>query len=179
MDISIKKPCHENWETMTPNQQGAFCGKCVKSVIDFSNRSLEEIKSFFAERPNEKICGRFEQQQLTALSFDDFFTKFKHFEFTKRFALIVFFTFGFWLFNASSSVAQTHPVKGDVMVEQPKIAGGVRVRPEPKDTVKCVKPAPTNTKVIGRVKQAPQKQVHMLGEVATPVDEKKKVVPKK
>ena len=108
MDISIKKPCHESWEDMTPNEQGAFCGKCVKTVIDFSTKSLEEIKDFFAGN-QQKVCGRFEEGQLTALSFDTFFNRFKRFEFTKRFAVIIFFTFGFWLFNTSATSAQITP----------------------------------------------------------------------
>ena len=108
MEISIKNPCHEKWEDMTPNEQGAFCGKCVKTVIDFSTKSLEEIKDFFSDKQGQKICGRFEEQQLTILSFDAFFEKFKRFEFSKRFAVILFFTFGFWLFNTSAALAQTN-----------------------------------------------------------------------
>ena len=40
MEISIQKPCHENWDSFTPNEQGAFCGKCVKTVIDFDANPL-------------------------------------------------------------------------------------------------------------------------------------------
>jgi len=153
MELSIKKPCHENWEAMTPNEQGAFCHKCVKTVIDFSTKSLEEIKDFFKGTKDEKICGRFEQQQLTALSFDAFFKEFKRFELTKRFAVIVFFTFGFWLFGASGLSAQTNtPVKGKVKVTEP-IRGEVDVKPQPKDTVKnCPKPTPHTLKVVGKVR---------------------------
>ena len=84
MEISIQKPCHENWDTMTPNEQGAFCGKCVKTVVDFSHKSIEEIKEFFIGKQNEKVCGRFEKTQLTSLSFDAFYNEFKGFHFTKR-----------------------------------------------------------------------------------------------
>ena len=92
---------------MTQNEQGAFCGKYVKTVVDFSNKSIEEIKVFFMGKQNEKVCGRFEKTQLTSLSFDAFYTEFKEFHFTKRFAVIVYFTFGIWLFNGSTGVAQT------------------------------------------------------------------------
>jgi hypothetical protein len=126
MEISIKKPCHENWDAMTPNEQGAFCGKCVKTVVDFSNKSIEEIKEyFFIGKQDEKVCGRFEKTQLASLSFDAFYNEFKGFHFTKRFAVILYFTFGMWLFNASSVHAQTQEltIKGDVQVVNPIMGG--------------------------------------------------------
>ncbi len=119
MEILIKKPCHEDWSGMTPNEQGAFCSKCVKTVVDFSHQSLDEIRSFFTGRSEEKVCGRFEEKQLAALSFDAFFEQFRRFEFTKRLAVILFFTFGVWLFGASSASAQNNEhIKGDVVVEE-------------------------------------------------------------
>ncbi len=126
MEISIKEPCHENWSNMTPNEQGAFCGKCVKTVIDFTGKSLDEIKSFFAGRREQATCGRFEDKQLSALSFDAFFERFRDFEFTKRLAVILFFTFGLCLFGASPAAAQSDSlVKGDTMVKQPEPTGPV------------------------------------------------------
>jgi hypothetical protein len=174
MEISIQKPCHENWDSFTQNEQGAFCGKCVKTVIDFSNKSLDEIKAFFAGKQDEKVCGRFEKTQLTSLSFDAFYNEFKGFNFTKRFAVILYFTFGMWLFNASSVSAQTtiHE-KGDVEVINP-IMGGVRAMPPKQDTakpfvkphvkptvkgkVKCVEPKPETHQKMGEVMVVPEKK---------------------
>jgi len=175
MEISIKKPCHENWDAMTPNQQGAFCGKCVKTVIDFSAKSIEEIKEYFSTKQDEKVCGRFEKTQLTALSFDAFYNEFKGFNFTKRFAVILYFTFGMWLFNASTSLAQTPThEKGDVQVVNP-IMGGIRVMPPKQDTAKpvvkpCIKPtAKGKVKCVELIPETHQK----MGEVMV-VPEKKK-----
>lgn len=186
MDISIKKPCHENWESMTPNEQGAFCGKCVKTVIDFSSKSLDEIKNFFEGKHNEKVCGRFETQQLTSLSFDTFFNEFKGFNFTKRFAVIIYFTFGMWLFNASAATAQTKAhLKGDVEVNQTAIMGGVRAKPVEKDTIKtCAKPKPDHKVIKGKVtvKQKPVEEFKMGEVMAEPPKEEmihKKPLPKK
>jgi hypothetical protein len=171
MEISIQKPCHENWDTMTPNEQGAFCGKCVKTVVDFSHKSIEEIKDFFMSKQNEKVCGRFEKAQLTSLSFDAFYNEFKGFHFTKRFAVILYFTFGMWLFNASSTNAQTQqPIKGDVQVDH-NIMGGVRANPTPKDTTK----KHTKPRVVkGKVKLVETKPIEgamKMGEVsAEPVN---------
>ena len=63
MKISIPKPCHENWDAMLPEEQGRFCLKCTKTVVDFSARSMEEIKDFFREASG-KVCGRFSAEQL-------------------------------------------------------------------------------------------------------------------
>lgn len=122
MEILIKEACHENWNSMSPNEQGAFCSKCVKTVIDFTDKSLEEIKSFFAGRGQESTCGRFENRQLSALSFDAFFERFRHFEFTKRFAIILYFTFGMWLFGNSSALAQSDTLfTNDTVVKAPEV----------------------------------------------------------
>lgn len=125
MQISIKEPCHENWNEMTPNQQGAFCSKCVQTVVDFSNKSIDEIKYFFNNSETEKTCGRFKTTQLQLLNFDDFYSKFKGFQFSKRLAIIICFTFSAWLFGTNSMYGQTNQhteiMKGDVAyIPEPK-----------------------------------------------------------
>lgn len=117
MNISINEPCHENWEAMTPNQQGAFCKSCMKDVIDFSKMSLDQVKNFFS-KPQLKVCGRFEEKQLQELSFDDFFSRFTYWNFSKKFVVIFFMAFGFWIFSNSSAFAQRgeHMLKGEVAV---------------------------------------------------------------
>lgn len=182
MEISIQKPCHENWDAMTPNEQGAFCGKCMKTVVDFSNKTIEEIKEYFTGKQNEKVCGRFETKQLTSLSFDAFFSEFKGFNFTKRFAVILYFTFGMWLFNASSGVAQTQQTtKGDVQVNH-NIMGGVRANSTPKDaTKKHVKPSGKPKAIKGKVKAVDSKPIDnkmKMGEVVAEPEKKEPVKPK-
>ena len=107
MDISIKEPCHENWSDMTPNQQGAFCGKCMKTVVDFSTKTVDEIKIFFNSINEQNMCGRFKTTQLKDLSFDDFYSRFSNFHFSKRILLIICLTFAAWLFGSNNLIAQT------------------------------------------------------------------------
>jgi hypothetical protein len=167
MEISIKKPCHENWDDMTPNEQGAFCGKCVKTVIDFSTKSLEEIKEFFNGREKEKICGRFEEKQLTALSFDAFFERFRRFEFTKRLAVILFFTFGVWLFGTSSASAQSNAqVKGDVQVQEPLFNGSDTATTGGKPKINCTKPQEPKVMIMGGPKASQEPKPMKMGKVA-------------
>eukprot|EP01041_Mallomonas_annulata_P034394 gene34394-57152_t len=63
--ISIPNPCHENWNEMKAEEQGRFCSKCAKTVVDFTQKSKEQIKSYFEELSG-KVCGRFRNEQLTA-----------------------------------------------------------------------------------------------------------------
>lgn len=63
MKIKIPKPCHENWDQMTSEEQGRFCKVCDKKVIDFSQSSDSSIVDFFSVK-RERTCGRFSQDQI-------------------------------------------------------------------------------------------------------------------
>lgn len=63
ISISIPNPCHENWNEMTPKDQGRFCGSCQKTVVDFSQMSDRQIAEFF-RKPAGSTCGRFHSDQL-------------------------------------------------------------------------------------------------------------------
>lgn len=64
MRISIEKPCHEDWQAMTPETQGRFCGACEKTVVDFTTMSDAEILQYFSKPDVGKTCGRFRVEQL-------------------------------------------------------------------------------------------------------------------
>jgi hypothetical protein len=66
LQITIPKPCHENWSSMSPNQQGRFCSSCSKTVVDFTQMSNEEVEHFFVGQ-KEMVCGRFHNNQLANL----------------------------------------------------------------------------------------------------------------
>lgn len=63
MKITIPKPCHENWEMMTPQEKGRFCSVCAKTVRDFTVASDVEIVEVFSTS-TENICGNFYESQL-------------------------------------------------------------------------------------------------------------------
>ncbi|MBZ4036176.1 energy transducer TonB [Flavobacterium sp. 17A] len=65
--ITIPEPCQENWDKMTPNENGRFCLSCSKTVVDFTTMLPEEIQHFFIQNENEKVCGRFRKSQLDSI----------------------------------------------------------------------------------------------------------------
>ena len=68
--LQIEKPCTENWGQMNSTQRGAFCQKCATEVIDFTNKSTNEIKSVFREMAGQSICSRFSNKQLDVLNLE-------------------------------------------------------------------------------------------------------------
>jgi hypothetical protein len=63
LQLNIAEPCHEDWQNMTPDQQGRFCGSCQKTVVDFSIMSDQEVLNYFLQA-NHQICGRFAADQV-------------------------------------------------------------------------------------------------------------------
>jgi hypothetical protein len=177
MKITINEPCHENWDAMTPNTQGAFCKSCAKDVVDFSNKSLNQIKNFFSQERTEKVCARFKEEQLQELSVDDFVSKFQYWNITKRFAAIFFMVLGLTLFSPNNGMAQGAPM----------VNGGVSYNPDKnpkKDTTKKQTNPPKDIK-MGKVKCTnPNTQQQttkgeakiLMGDVAAPPKEEPKIM---
>lgn len=61
--IDIPKPCHENWNTMTPDDKGRFCAQCSKTVVDFTRMSDHQIVQLL-EKSDSNICGHVTTDQL-------------------------------------------------------------------------------------------------------------------
>ena len=63
LQLHIPEPCHEDWNQMTPVEQGSFCTSCQKNVVDFTRKDDEEIFDFF-KNYSDNTCGRFSNDQL-------------------------------------------------------------------------------------------------------------------
>ena len=64
LNLSIPTPCHENWDAMTPQQQGRFCGSCQKTVVDFTKMTDQQVLNYFSEMHGGNTCGKFSVEQL-------------------------------------------------------------------------------------------------------------------
>lgn len=62
-DFTIPTPCHEDWNKMTPQDQGRFCAACKKCVFDLSGKSKNEIKDLYVAAGGD-LCGRIPANQL-------------------------------------------------------------------------------------------------------------------
>lgn len=64
IQLSIAEPCHEDWNKMTPVEQGRFCGSCQTRVVDFTSMSDAEVIAFFKRPSTGSVCGRMMNEQL-------------------------------------------------------------------------------------------------------------------
>lgn len=100
--ITIPEPCHENWDTMTPKDNGRFCMSCSKTVVDFTTMLPDEVQHFFIQNQNTNICGRFKKSQLDTITIQIpsqvLYTQ-RHYH--KMFLLALFIAMGTTLFSCA------------------------------------------------------------------------------
>src|SRR5689334_16732797 len=63
LTISVPKPCHENWEAMTPAAKGRHCAQCDHVVADLTRATDAELVALFSSEARPK-CARFDPRQL-------------------------------------------------------------------------------------------------------------------
>lgn len=68
LNISIPKPCNEDWDKMNIMEQGRFCGVCSTVVTDFSDKTTEEIIELISIKKGSN-CGHFHISQVQNASF--------------------------------------------------------------------------------------------------------------
>jgi hypothetical protein len=93
--ITIPTPCYEDWNNMTPKDQGRHCGSCAKTVVDFTKWQPQEILLHF--KSNKNVCGRFTADQLNEPipTQEDFVKQISYFNISmvKKMAAIFLFAF--------------------------------------------------------------------------------------
>ncbi len=129
--ISIPEPCHEDWNSMTPDANGKFCNSCSKSVIDFTNKTDAEIHTMLMERKNEKVCGHFKKTQVNrplALNIP-FHTLPRNLSPARAFAVALFIVFGTLLFSCTNEHDQK--INEITLTEKGNIEGLMMLEPLP------------------------------------------------
>ncbi len=97
--LEIPKPCHENWDMMSKQEQGRHCGVCSKVVMDFTAMSTEKVINFISKRKSESICGRFRPDQIKSDEIKSTPNR------RRVFMAAVFLVFGGMLFNSCKTSA--------------------------------------------------------------------------
>lgn len=113
--ISIPKPCHEDWNNMSPEAQGRHCMACSKTVIDFTNWNEHQIRNYLESRSSEKVCGRFNTSQLEPVQESENIFPIilkSNISLLKKIAAIVLLCFG-----VASSQSYAQEIKGKVKCE--------------------------------------------------------------
>ncbi|HSC39235.1 MAG TPA: hypothetical protein VLD19_15235, partial [Chitinophagaceae bacterium] len=113
--LSIPTPCHENWDAMLPNEQGAFCHACAKTVVDFTGMSDDEVKQYFLQHQGQKTCGRFDTAQVAAPGIDLPTLFSSTLPYWKKFLAAVIIAFGSLFTSCTDTVAGNTRVTGDTV----------------------------------------------------------------
>lgn len=61
--VRLSFTCNRNWEDMTAVKNGRFCSDCQKKVVDFTDKTPDEIAAYLISN-NTNVCGKFQQSQL-------------------------------------------------------------------------------------------------------------------
>ncbi|MGH2664513.1 hypothetical protein [Flavobacterium sp.] len=161
--ITIPKPCHEDWNAMTSDETGRFCGSCVKSVVDFTKMNASEIQEYFTLNQGKNVCGRFKNEQVNTfnLQIPQSILN-KKMTFRKAFLLALFVVMGTSLFSCKNSegfplgevavvndtIANDSINQNDVHVGEISLNENDSLAPKPKiDEVKFIKPSSVKGKV--------------------------------
>lgn len=64
VQLSIPEPCTQAWDEMQSTDGGRYCGRCEKTVIDFTSMSDEALIEFLRHQKGA-FCGRMREDQLS------------------------------------------------------------------------------------------------------------------
>jgi hypothetical protein len=62
--LYIPKPCHEDWNLMTPAEQGRYCAVCSKVVKDLRGLDKLETLQVLANTKETEVCGKLNAAHL-------------------------------------------------------------------------------------------------------------------
>ncbi len=130
--LHIPKPCHQDWNEMTPTQQGAFCRSCQKEVIDFTAMTDDEVLQFLNKNNEKKLCGKATASQVNRLNIvineNVLHTNIRQW---KKYLAILLICFGSSFLSCNNKEVKYHTITG-VLKRNPAV---VQVSKTPIDTL--------------------------------------------
>jgi hypothetical protein len=114
IQYKIDEPCHENWDAMTPMQQGRFCSSCAKPVMDFTRMTDMQVMNYMSTATGS-VCGRMTNFQLNR-NFTQYDINQSRASFSLRSLVLGTALSKFCALNAEAQ-GEVRAIKGDVAVE--------------------------------------------------------------
>jgi hypothetical protein len=90
IQLTIPKPCHQDFDTMPRTSQGMHCGLCERDIIDFTSMSDDDFRIFLLDTNFKLTCGVFRNDQLDKPIFIEKPTPVFSFTFLRKIAAAVF-----------------------------------------------------------------------------------------
>lgn len=117
--ISIPEPCHEDWNSMVPDENGKFCNSCSKSVIDFTNKTDAEIHEIMMKNKDKKVCGHLKTSQVNRplVLIIPYHHLPQNLSPGRAFAVALFIVFGTFLFSCTN---EHHQKIDEIKVSEPE-----------------------------------------------------------
>lgn len=95
----LSDPCPADWNKMQPVAEGRFCKTCCKVVIDFTQKTAQEILDYLRSRSGERVCGFANRSELKTIPV----TGAQKFSMRlRRFSLVLYLVFGGLLFTTAA-----------------------------------------------------------------------------
>ena len=165
--IRIPKPCHEDWNKMTPTGMGAFCKSCAKEVVDFSNMSDEDVQHYFLNNARENTCGRFKIEQIHRIRITLPETiLIRKIAGWKKFMAVVLLAFGTMLFGCdvttTRGTGKNPATKGEPAIVLDSIETTGKIKMSPDSSLVDTAIAPTTINMVTEI--PPQ----IVGEISMP-----------
>ena len=103
---------------MTPKEKGRFCSSCSKTVIDFTQKSRQEIQEYLSQNFGKRVCGHFHKKQLDTITIEIPNTTFEQpLSFQKLFILALVFVMGTTLFSCQYSDGKKQKIKNVIVID--------------------------------------------------------------
>jgi hypothetical protein len=127
--ITVPTPCHENWNDMTPKDQGRHCGSCCKTVVDFTNWQPQDILLHF--KANKNVCGRFSAEQLNEPipTQEDFVRQISYFAIPTIKKMAAIFLFAFMIGASSCGQKSTAAVTNTTITDNGIVVTDTTTKP--------------------------------------------------
>jgi len=122
-NLTISKPCSEEFNTFKTTRSGGFCNSCRKEVVDFRSMSDEKLIQFLKDREGN-TCGYFKTSQLKDYSYVKEVHKTNKFKYLK----IISLTF-ISLVSLQNILAQDKKIKTEIIDNANGIKNGTHKNP--------------------------------------------------